>query len=1009
MKVGTKLLLAFLAIGIVFAVIGLFFLFESRRALSNEAFKHLESVREIKKAQIESFFAEQQDHLQMLLEVVSTFKQNAVQKLKSVQEHQKAQLEWYFQERLNNIDTLSKSELLIQAMNQFHLAFKIADRPVSDMGWYVIKDKLDLELKRYQKVYGYNDLLLMTVKGDIVYTATKPDKLGQNLLNGALKDSPLAKGFKKALKRITVQDFEPYAPRNNQHVAFMTAPIFSSGELIGVLAFCLSPDSINAIVQRREGMGKTEESYLVGAWNEQISYRSNRLIKGKEQCVMGYETRGDDIDKALAGKSGIAIKVNDNRDLELASYAPLQIQGLNWGIITTISLEESITPKLMGEQAQEDFFSRYINHYGYHDLYLIHPDGKIFYTVKHEADYATNILTGKYAESTLGNLSRKVSQSKTFGISDYAPYAPSYNDPYLFVAQPVLSQQGEIELIVALQLSDDILEQVMLKRAGMGKSGETYLVGNDMLMRSNSFLDLDNHSIKASFANPSIGVVDTQSSRAALAGETGEQIINNYLGHSVLSAYTPLKIGNTSWALIAEMNENEAFAALIKLEWLLGIVALLVGFTAAVLIHRFTQHLLTPLLQVNEHLKCLAQGKVVKAGDIICRGKDEIADLKRLAQSKKLVGADDITYQGKDEIAEIIGSFHQLRNSVKSTIEQANAIAAGDYTREVKLLSQQDQLGIALCEMTRTLYSQSQNLQKQQAELRRINEKLEQRVIQRTHQLAQANQKVTALNERLKAENLRMGAELEITRQLQQMVLPKEPELKQIKGLDIAGFMEPADEVGGDYYDVLQHNGCVKIGIGDVTGHGLASGVLMLMVQMAVRTLLTNGMTQPETFLTILNRVIYDNVQRMNSDKNLTLSLLDYQDGVLRLCGQHEEVIVVRQGGDIERIDTFNLGFMVGVEPDIADFVAQKEITLQPGDGVVLYTDGITEARNIDKRQYGVERLCEIVGCHWHQSALEIQLAVIADVRQHIGQQRVYDDITLLVLKQKKASYTVRP
>jgi sigma-B regulation protein RsbU (phosphoserine phosphatase) len=285
--------------------------------------------------------------------------------------------------------------------------------------------------------------------------------------------------------------------------------------------------------------------------------------------------------------------------------------------------------------------------------------------------------------------------------------------------------------------------------------------------------------------------------------------------------------------------------------------------------------------------------------------------------------------------------------------------------------------------------------------LEEANQELEQRVLARTAELNEANQEITLLNKRLKSENLRMKAELDITRQLQQMILPKQEELSQIPKLEIAGFMEPAEEVGGDYYDVLTHNGLVKIGIGDVTGHGLESGVLMIMVQTAVRTLLANDETDPIKFLNVLNRVIYDNVQRMKSDKNLTLALLDYQEGTLRLSGQHEEMIVVRSGGQVERIDTIDLGFPIGLEADITDFVAHTQVQLNPGDVVVLYTDGITEAENQSGVRYGVERFCELLGNNGHRSAEEIRQAVVKDVRQHIGTQKVYDDITLLVLKQK--------
>jgi PAS domain S-box-containing protein len=264
-----------------------------------------------------------------------------------------------------------------------------------------------------------------------------------------------------------------------------------------------------------------------------------------------------------------------------------------------------------------------------------------------------------------------------------------------------------------------------------------------------------------------------------------------------------------------------------------------------------------------------------------------------------------------------------------------------------------------------------------------------------------ANKQILALNNLLKLENLRMSSELDVTRKLQQMILPKEQELELIAGLDIAGFMEPAAEVGGDYYDVLQQNGRIKIGIGDVTGHGLESGMLMIMVQTAVRTLLQSEENDPVRFLDILNRTIYGNVQRMSSDKNLTLSLIDYEQGKLILSGQHEEMILVRKNGTLERFDTIDLGFPIGLEEEIFGFLDQKHIHLHGGDVVVLYTDGITEAEDEERKLYGVDRLCEVVRQNVEASALEIRQAVIADLRSHIGNQKIYDDITLLVLKQK--------
>ena len=268
-------------------------------------------------------------------------------------------------------------------------------------------------------------------------------------------------------------------------------------------------------------------------------------------------------------------------------------------------------------------------------------------------------------------------------------------------------------------------------------------------------------------------------------------------------------------------------------------------------------------------------------------------------------------------------------------------------------------------------------------------------------QLARANEEIEKLNNCLQAENTRLNAELEITKGLQMMLLPKEKELSQIEDLEIAAFMEPAEEVGGDYYDILQHHGRLTISIGDVTGHGLESSVLTLMVQTAVRTLAENNETDPKRFFEVLNRAIYKNLQRIDSDKNLSLCLIDYYKGVLSLSGQHEQMLLVRSDGEIERIDTIDLGFPIGLEETVEDFVFQTQVRLNRGEVVVLYTDGITEAENNLGKHYGLEQLCSVVQQNWQHSADEIARAAIADLRSHIGGEKVYDDITLVVLKQK--------
>ena len=261
---------------------------------------------------------------------------------------------------------------------------------------------------------------------------------------------------------------------------------------------------------------------------------------------------------------------------------------------------------------------------------------------------------------------------------------------------------------------------------------------------------------------------------------------------------------------------------------------------------------------------------------------------------------------------------------------------------------------------------------------------------------------MTMLSERLKEENLRMSAEIAVTRRLQMMILPPPEELQQIEELEIVGFMQSADEVGGDYYDALKgQGGIINIGIGDVTGHGLESGVLMLMTQTAIRTLIEHGETDPVALLETLNRTIYKNIQRMKVDRALTLAFIHYQGGVVKIVGQHEEMLIVRQGGQVERVDTINLGFPLGLVEHISHLVSEYMVTLHPGESVVLYTDGITEAENTENVLYGLDRLCQVLSRNWNGSAEAIKQAIVNDVIGFIGQQVVYDDLTLVVLKQK--------
>ncbi len=199
--------------------------------------------------------------------------------------------------------------------------------------------------------------------------------------------------------------------------------------------------------------------------------------------------------------------------------------------------------------------------YGFYDLFLIDPQGNVVYTVAGESDLGENLESGPLSDSGLAEAFREGKAGVTF--ADFSWYAPS-NEPAAFVATPIHDKSGEFAGVAAFQVSLKEINEIMQERTGLGETGETYLVGPDQLMRSDSFLDPKNHTVEASFKNPEKGSVNTDASTAAINGESGADVITDYNGNPVLSAYAPLQVGDTTWAILAEIDVAEAFCPKIE-------------------------------------------------------------------------------------------------------------------------------------------------------------------------------------------------------------------------------------------------------------------------------------------------------------------------------------------------------------------------------------------------------------------------------------------------------------
>lgn len=260
----------------------------------------------------------------------------------------------------------------------------------------------------------------------------------------------------------------------------------------------------------------------------------------------------------------------------------------------------------------------FLKRFGYYDIFLVHPDsGKIIYSVFKELDFATSLIDGPYADTNFAEAFRKANASnahETVVFTDFESYFPSYEAPAGFVASPIFQGNTKIGILI-FQFPIDKLNTIMKARSGMGKSGETYLIGQDKRMRSDSFLDPENHSVYASFKNPEKGKVDTEASRRAIRGNTAEEIIIDYNGNPVLSAYTPLIFETIHWALLAEIDEDEAFAAVHKLKYIAYVIAM-VGMAFIVLFALLsTRSIVRPINGIVSALTDLSRGE----GDLTAR------------------------------------------------------------------------------------------------------------------------------------------------------------------------------------------------------------------------------------------------------------------------------------------------------------------------------------------------------------------------------------------------------
>jgi methyl-accepting chemotaxis protein len=553
-----KLVLILLFVGTAPYLINVFLdYFASSAALEDRAIAQLESVRELKKNQVLGYVKQRQNDTLMLSEIVQGLRAEAIKKLKGFERNKKDAIERFLRKRFADVNGLTGNLGTISALQDFVQAYNEEGRKTGGSIWNGHKEKYGPMFENFVAQHGYYDIMLASVDGDIVFSTAEEEDVGQNIVKGPLKDSGVGRLFPKALKETSLEDYAAYAPSDNEQALFIGGPVKAEGKIIGEIIIQLSSKEIDDIVQERAGLESTFESYMVGGQPGKGSYRSNRIVK---EGKVGEPKTGENVDEVLAGKEGVLYQVHpETKAFEITTFTPLNVLGVKWGLITTGNLTEVVVPKYEGEM--DDLMTKYQKTSNYFDVYLVSPDGYCYYSAKKGQDFQTNFFTGQYKDSSLGKLLKKAADKRQVVMSDYAEYAPAENKPLSFIAAPVLEGE-EIVSIVAVRLTNDDLQKYMDERTGLGDTGETFLVGEDLIPRTNSKKGLKLFE----------GKLDTDLAKDGLKEEKGALKVGtrDYKGDEIIGSSIKLGLkkdlgADFDWLMIAKIDQHEALAAVYQL------------------------------------------------------------------------------------------------------------------------------------------------------------------------------------------------------------------------------------------------------------------------------------------------------------------------------------------------------------------------------------------------------------------------------------------------------------
>lgn len=634
------------------------------------------------------------------------------------------------------------------------------------------------------------------------------------------------------------------------------------------------------------------------------------------------------------------------------------------------------------ENKPDDIYATSIHHtlknytesFGYLNLFLVNAEtGKLLYSVNKGIDAGTSLKEGLHAGSNLALAFRQAAASaeRDFTYQTDFKYGGS-TDRFLasFIATPIFSGEKKTGVLI-FQVPIDWINNIMTdnrdwENMGLGKTEETYLVGEDNVLRNQTRL------MNSPIGSRSVGMEET---KAAFRGETGTGIFMDYRGVRVLEAYRHLRLKNLSWVIISKIDRNEAMKAIRVLFWKFFIyvtLLFLIVITFSIFFARDFSRPVEALERANEQLKTQSAAMEYAANAII------ITDIKGIV---KWVNPAFTRLTGYS-FTEIVG------NSLKmlSSGEQGSDFFKNMWTKILGGEVWHDE--VVNRRKDGSLYTEEMTI----TAVRDMQGKIAQFVAIK-HDISERKR----LEQIVKSANERMEGELNVARDIQMSMLPlKFPAFPEREDIDVFAKLIPAREVGGDFYDfyfIDEENFCFVVG--DVSGKGVPAALFMAVTKALIKAAASNERSTARILTLVNNEISKENENYMFI--TVFLAILNTTTGYLVYTNAgHNPPFILRHGtGNLQKLSDMHgvvIGAMEGVE--------YKETVLQlnRGDVVFAYTDGVTEAQDQRGKLYSEKRLSDLLKAYQFAGCKEMVHYAVDDIMKYENGAEHADDITVLSL-----------